>query len=88
MENGESKISCVIRDENGKIIAKIEANDWKINPNLIFDRNFDDKAVEVISEKGDVILQAEFDGEGVLFAGTFYQEDGSRIARAALFPYS
>jgi len=80
IEDGELKISTVIRDEDGKIIAKLEANEWQVNPNLIFDRNFDTKAVEVINQKGEVVLQAEFDGESVLFAGVFYREDGWRVA--------
>jgi len=50
------------------------------NPNLIFDRNFDEKAVGVINQKGEVVLQIEFDGESVQFAGIFYREDGWRIA--------
>jgi hypothetical protein len=78
--NRELKISTVIRDESGKIIARIEANEWQVNPNLIFDRNFDETAVEVINEKGEVVLQAKYDGESVLFAGIFYREDGSRVA--------
>lgn len=80
IEDGELKISTVIRDKDGKIIAKLEANEWQVNPNLIFDRNFDDRAVEVINEEGEVILQADFDGESVVFAGIFYLEDGSRVA--------
>lgn len=80
IEEGELKISTVIRNEDGKIIARLEANEWQVNPNLIFDRNFDKEAVEVINEKGEVILQAEFDGESVQFAGIFYREDGWRIA--------
>ena len=80
IEDGELKISTVIRDETGKIIAKLEANEWQVNPNLIFDRNFDTKAAEVINQKGEVVLQAEFDGESVLFAGIFYREDGWRVA--------
>lgn len=80
IEEGELKISTVIRNEDGKIIARLEANEWQVNPNLIFDRNFDKEAVEVINEKGEVILQAEFDGESVQFAGIFYRGDGWRIA--------
>jgi len=80
IEDEELKISTVIRDEDGKIIAKLEANEWQVNPNLIFDRNFDTKAVEVINQKGEIVLQAEFDGESVLFAGVFYREDGWRVA--------
>ena len=80
IENSELKLSTVLRDQDGKIVAKIEANEWQVNPNLIFDRNFDDKALEVINEKGEVILQAVFDGKTVQFCGKFYREDGWQIA--------
>jgi hypothetical protein len=80
VEDGQLKLSTVIRDSSGKIIAKLDANEWQVNPNLIFDRNFDENAVEVIDEKGKVILQVQFDGEGVQFAGIFYREDGWKVA--------
>ena len=74
------KISTIIRDKEGKILVKLDRNEWQVNPNKIYDKNFDKTAVEVINEEGEVILQAFFDGEGVQFAGIFYQEDGWRIA--------
>ena len=73
-------ISAIIRNEAGKIIAKIDANQWTINPNLLFDRNFDDRAVEVVDAKGNVVLQATMVEDGVSFTGVFYREDGWRVA--------
>lgn len=80
LENSKLNISALIRNEEGKITAKIDANQWTINPNLVFDRNFDKRAVEVIDEKGDVVLQAIMEEDGVSFAGIFYRDDGWRIA--------
>jgi len=80
LENGKLMISAMIRNEAGKITAKIDANQWTINPNLLFDRNFDDRAVEVVDAKGNVVLQAMMVEDGVSFAGVFYREDGWRIA--------
>lgn len=80
LENGKLKFSAMIRNEAGKITAKIDANQWTINPNLLFDRNFDDRAVEVVDAKGNVVLQAMMVKDGVSFAGVFYREDGWRIA--------
>lgn len=80
IEDGQLKLSTIIRGEDGKIVAALDANEWKVNPNLIYDRNFDERAVEVIDEKGDVILQVQFDGEGAQFAGIFYLEDGWKVA--------
>ena len=62
IEDDKLKISSTIPDESEQIIAKLEANEWQVNPNKIFDRNFDNKGIEVIDDKGDVILQADIKG--------------------------
>ena len=80
IENGELKISTNIRDESRNIIATLDSNEWQVNRNNYFDRNYDKKAVEVINNKGEVVLQAEFTGEYVNFAGVFYREDGWKVA--------
>jgi hypothetical protein len=79
IENGELKVNLTLRDQSGSIVTKIVANEWQVNPNLIFDKNFDDKSFEVIDVKGDVVLQMVFDGTSVQFCGKFYQSDGRRI---------
>lgn len=79
LENGELKVNLTLRDQNGDVIAKLVANEWQVNPNLIFDRNFDDRALEVINAKGDVVLQLVFDGTAVQFCGKFYLSDGSQV---------
>lgn len=80
LENGELKISTVIRNEEGKIVAKLEGNEWQVNPNLIYDRNFDERAVEIIDDKGRVVFQAIFDGESVEICGIFHLNDGRKVA--------
>lgn len=80
IENNELKISAVVRDESGKIMSKLKANEWQVNPNNVLDRNFDKNAVEVINEKGEVILQADFNGKEVNFAGIFTRQDGWKVA--------
>lgn len=80
IENNELKISAVVRDKSGKIMAILEANEWQVNPNNVLDRNFDKNAVEVINEKGEVILQADFNGKEVNFAGIFTRQDGWKVA--------
>ncbi|MCK5477020.1 MAG: hypothetical protein KAI55_03795 [Candidatus Aenigmarchaeota archaeon] len=89
IEDDKLKISSTIRDESEQIIAKLEANEWQVNPNKIFDRNFDNKGIEVIDDKGDVILQADIKGydklqdgsEAVVvkFRGVFTHPDGWRF---------
>ena len=73
IENGELKLSTIIRSSSGEVIAKIEANEWQVNPNQIFDRNFDDHALEVINQNDEVVLQADFDGKTVHFVLNFFE---------------
>jgi len=82
IEEDQLKISTMIRGKNGNIIAKLDANEWQVtdDPNLKWDRNFDERGVEIINEKGEVVLQVQFDGESVQFAGIFYREDGWKVA--------
>ena len=82
IEEGQLKISTIIRGRNGNIIAKLDANEWQVtdDPSLKWDRNFDERAVEIINEREEVVLQAQFDGESVQFAGIFYREDGWKVA--------
>jgi len=54
---GQLLVTCVIRDELGNIVAKIVDNEWQVNQNNIFDRNFSDNAFEVVSQAGDVVFQ-------------------------------
>ncbi len=89
IDSNELKVSALIRDKSGGIITKLEANEWQVNPNKIFDRNFDDKGVEVINNEGDVILQVDVKGyeklpdgsEAVVvkFKGVFTHADGWRF---------
>lgn len=79
IENGELKVNLTLRDQSGSIVTKIVANEWQVNPNLIFDKNFDDKSFEVVDVKGDVVLQLVFDGTSVQFCGKFYLSDGRRV---------
>jgi hypothetical protein len=80
VDEGVLKLTATIRDENGDIIAQIIGNDFIIKPGLIFDRNFDERAIEVINSKGDVILQVQMEPDGIQFAGKFYLKDKSQFA--------
>jgi hypothetical protein len=79
IENGQLKVNLTLRDRSGSIVTKIVGNEWRVNPNLIFDKNFDDTAFEVADVKGDVVLQFVFDGTSIQFCGKFYFPDGSRV---------
>lgn len=80
IEDGKLQLHAIIRNRNGDIVATIFGNQFRVNPETIFDYNYDRNAIEVIDEYGDVILQVQMEEDGVLFCGKFYRKDGSRVA--------
>lgn len=75
-EHGKLLISFKIRDENGSLIAELVDNEWKLNKNLIFDRNYTDQALEVRDSAGKVVLQIFNHGSVIQLAGVFRSKDG------------
>lgn len=64
-------VSAKIRGDNGDLIVVIDRNEWKINKNNFFDRNFTDNALEVVDQNGRVTLQVVNFGDIVHFSGIF-----------------
>jgi hypothetical protein len=54
---GTVVVSTSIRDASGKLIAEIIRNEWKTQPSLLWDRNFDKNKLEVRDDAGYVVLQ-------------------------------
>lgn len=66
-------VSMVMRSLDGKVIARLFENEWVLNPNQYYRRNFDDSALEVIDEFGLPALQIEYiDPVTVRFGGVFH----------------
>ncbi|HET6330031.1 MAG TPA: hypothetical protein VFF76_04510 [Holophagaceae bacterium] len=80
IQNGRLSIDCKLYNKKGELLAKIENNKWKVNPNKIFSYNFKNDALEVTDESGDVVLQLIFEGGELRFQGKFYGRRGSGIA--------
>jgi hypothetical protein len=69
-------ISAVVRSLDGRIVAKIHNNEWVLNPNNYFRKNFDKSALEVIDEYDIPVLQIEYLTENHLkLGGIFYLEE-------------
>lgn len=56
-EAGQIKLSTIIRDHTGRIIAELVSNEWKVNPQNSWDRNYTADALEVKDPTGDIVLQ-------------------------------
>jgi len=69
-------ISAIIHSIDRKIIAKIQNNEWVLNPNNYFRKNFDRSALEVIDEYDIPVLQVEYiDENRIRIGGIFHLEE-------------
>ena len=53
-EDNQVKVSTIVRDKNGTVVAELRKNEWKINPNNSWDRNYTADALEVKDRKSVV----------------------------------
>lgn len=80
IEDEQVKASTIIRDRSGAIIAELMNNEWKVNPNNFFDRNYSKNALEVKDSSGDVVLQLRLIEDRVQFQAKFYDLRGNGVA--------
>ena len=80
LENGKLSISTIIRDLSGQIIAELVNNEWQVNKNNIFDRNYNDRAIEVRDKAGKIVLQVAHFGDTIYFAGIFHCKNGKTVS--------
>lgn len=75
--NDQILVSTKIRDENGKEIAEIIDNEWKVAPSpMSFEKNFSRDALEVKNAEGDVVLQIRLSGNIVQIQGIWWKDLG------------
>ena len=74
------KISTSIFDGKGNLVADLVNNEWKVNRNVSYDRNFTDDALEVKDGSGDIVLQVRLVEDRVQLQGKFYGPNGGAIA--------
>lgn len=76
-ENGRLKVSVVVRDSDGKILAKMVGNEFFTMPRpAIFDRNYDDNNLEVVDAYGNLVLQVSMVGPCAEIVGVFHDVYG------------
>lgn len=72
MIKGQIKVSACVNDQDGNVVATIIDNEWKINPNQSYDRNYSIDALEVIDNSGNIVLQVRFAQDVLQFQGILY----------------
>lgn len=80
IENGQVKVSTLIRSQDGSVIAELVNNEWKVNPRKSFDRNYSRDALEGKDERGDIVLQVILVEDRIQFQGKFYDSSGGGVA--------
>ena len=79
IEDGQLKVSALIRNKHG-IVAELLKNEWKVNLNNSFDRNFSKNALEVKDNTGEIVFQVKHVSDRIQFQGKFYDTNGKGIA--------
>jgi len=71
-QDGALMVSAKFKDFNGGIVGVIKNNEWEINPNNYFRRNYDSRGLEVIDREGITKFQIEFiTNEKIKIGGVF-----------------
>lgn len=79
-ENGRLKVSTVVRDKDGKILARMIGNDWFTMPRpAILDRNYNANSLEVMDVYGNIVLQVSMVGPCARILGVFYDKFGNAL---------
>lgn len=78
-EEGQIKVSTLVRDRFGRAVAEISKNDWKTNPHNSFDRNYSRNALEVKDSASDIVLQVRLLKDRVQLQAKFYDATGRGV---------
>jgi len=65
-------VSALIRDEKGDLVAELRDNEWSLNKNEYYDRNYNDQAIEVRDNSGDIVLQVVDFGDTIHLSSVFH----------------
>jgi hypothetical protein len=75
--DGKLKVSTEVADGNGKLIAELIHNEWKVAPPPgTWDRNYTDDALEVRDASGNVVLQIRALPDRIQLQGIWWVDTG------------
>lgn len=78
-DEGRLLVSARFLDEEGALIAQLVDNEWGLNRNRYFDRNYTQNALEVVDQKGRVALQLVHGGNTINVEGIFRCREGRHL---------
>lgn len=76
------KVSAKFRNREGEIVAEMINNEWELNTNNFYKRNYSKNALEVIDNEGRVVFNVIIEENEVILQGIFYGKDGSHLTFA------
>jgi len=73
VEDGRILLSARVYDRQGKVVAVLDRNEWRVNPNNIFRAEAEPDRVRVVDQYGELALDACANDDGsVTVNGTFF----------------
>jgi hypothetical protein len=72
LKNGKIMLSCKFYNLNDEVVGEIMDNNWTLNPNSLFMRNFDDYAIEVIDNYGVIVMQVRVEENNIIINGVVH----------------
>jgi hypothetical protein len=73
--------STTVRGRDGNLIVEIHQNKWRVSnqPNVSWDKNYNDDTIEVLDGRGRVVLQVRLFRNGVQIQGEWHHENGEGV---------
>ena len=87
VEDGKLFVNSEVRDVDGHRIALMQRNEWSVNPNFRYDRNFDQNGVEIFDNNGRIVLQVDLLKNIVSTYGLFYNKGGATCSILSPFKW-
>jgi hypothetical protein len=72
LSGGRLFVTTTMYDKDGNLVAELIDNEWALNKNALYDRNYTSSVVEVRDNRGHVVLQVVHFGDTVHLAGTLH----------------
>ncbi len=79
LEGDNLLISYKLYDQKGKLIFEIDKNNWSLNPNGIYSRNYNSHAVEILDDFGNVRFQISLKKNIITVKGVFNVYSGTVV---------
>jgi len=72
-------ISSTIFDQEGNLIAEIDANSWRPNKNMICRFNYDNRGLEVIDNKRRIVFNIDIKNDSLVIQGVFNDSEHKQV---------